>query len=77
MDLLKWDQNGRLFVFHINYHLWPPLLSTFIQVDHMIHTVGVTVFLQPFQFMPTGLMNTVDIILGTQYFLPLKFLSDY
>lgn len=44
MDLLKWDQNGRLFVLYVNDHQWS-LLSTVIQVDHMTHTVGVSVFL--------------------------------
>ena len=40
-------------------------------------TLWVLLFLHPFQFMPIGLMNKVDIMSGTQHFLPLKFLSDH
>ena len=76
MDLLRWDENGRWFVFHINDHQWHPLLCIVKQID-LWSTLWVLVFLHPFQFMPTGLMNKVDIMSGTQHFPPLKFLSDY
>lgn len=42
----------------------------------MIHTVNVSVFIEPFQFMHTGLVNKMDIMAGTQQFFSLKFLSD-
>ena len=76
MDLLRWDENWRWFVFHINDHQWHPLLCIVIQID-LWSTLWVLVFLHPFQFMPIGLMNKVDIMSGTQHFPPLKFLSDY
>jgi len=69
MDLLRWDENWRWFVFHINDHQWHSLLCIVIQID-LWSTLWVLVFLHPFQFMPIGLMNKVDIMSGTQHFPP-------